>query len=164
MKNITEVLQHMLLLLVTIYMVTHIALQTNKNNVAFSLSQRWLMGFWLWIWPAALDTTSNFPQIYSFCFKPHPERGFFFFLNGKAFVPFAVSPSRIAQRSLPCYSDLPTSVVFFSPIILLSCLLSPGLEMKTSSHTAKFMLPLPILESKGFWFLGQFSFYFLSLA
>lgn len=34
----------MLLLLVTIYTVTHIALQTNKNNVAFPLPQLWFIG------------------------------------------------------------------------------------------------------------------------
>lgn len=61
----------MLLLLVTIYMVTHIALQTNKNNVAFPLSQQCFMGFLLQVWPAGLDMTSNSPEIYSFCPMHH---------------------------------------------------------------------------------------------
>lgn len=78
-----------------------------------------------------------------------PWKGIFSFLNHKAFVPFAVSSSCIVHWSLLLYSDLPISVVFFSPIILFSCFLSPGLEMKASSHSAKFVLPLPILESKG---------------
>lgn len=68
----------MLLLLVTIYTVTHIALQTNKNNVAFPLSQLWFMGLFTQIWTACLDITSRFPKIYSFYPNSHTEEGLFF--------------------------------------------------------------------------------------
>lgn len=108
----------MLLLLVTIYTVTHIALQTNKNNVTFPLSQWWFMGFLLQIWPAGLDMKSNSPEIYSFCLNLHPEQGFFF-LNHKAFVTFGVLSSHLVPHNLtptpPHTSPFPNLSYFFQP-------------------------------------------------
>lgn len=93
----------MLLLLVTIYMVTHIALQTNKNNVAFPLSQLWFMGLFTQIWPAGLDIISNFSKIYSFYLNPYSEERLFFFLTTKilhSFIPTTTIASPTTQSPL----------------------------------------------------------------
>lgn len=134
----------MLLLLVTIYTVTHIALQTNKTNVAFPLS-RWFEGFLLWVWPAGLDMTSNSPQIYSFCSRPHPKCGIFL----KPQSIYAILCLIFPACALSPHSH-PTPLLFFSvPLLAFSRLLSLRLEAKASSHSAKFMISLPSLEVKG---------------
>lgn len=97
--------------------------------------------------------TSNSPEIYSFCPKPHPWGGDFF-LNHKVFVPFGVSSSCLVPRhptpTPPHTSPISQPLLFLSvPLLPFSCLLSPGLEAKASSHSAKFTVSLPSPEAKG---------------
>lgn len=132
----------MLLLLVTIYMVTHIALQTNKNNVAFPLSQLWFMGLFTQIWPAGLDIISNFSKIYSFYLNPYSEERLFFFFNHKDFA-------QLHSHHYHCFSYHPISVVISVPLLPFSYVLLQGLAVKMSSHSAKFLVSLPRLEAKG---------------
>lgn len=144
----------MLLLLVTIYTVTHIALQTNKNNVALPLSQRWFMGFLLPVWPAGLEMTSNSPQIYSFCLKPCPKWGLFLkpqSVCGIRCLSFIFPHCALSPHShpSPLFSDLPTSAVFFSPIITIFMSAQSRSGSESIKQSAKFTIPLPSLKAKG---------------
>lgn len=113
------------------------------------------MGLLLQVWPAGLDMTRSSPPIYFFCPKPHLKS--MFCKITKHFCHFCLfflsctpSPNSHPSPHISHFFAFFFFLFFFSvPLLPSSHLLSPSLEAKTASHSAKFPVPLPILKIKG---------------